>query len=504
MLNCDVLMLPGWGAKASVFDSLSEQLSGQARCRFISLPVNFSEQSVAQWCDDLAAKIQQPLLLVGWSLGGMLAARFAERYPQKVSHLLLLACNPVYVARDDWPSAMAKNTFEAFEKSYHDDAHTLLKRFAGLCAHGGQGLRTVARQLRQHMLDVSLDENSQQTLAAGLSALQEWDNRLLLSRLTVPVTQVFAANDALVPVAVVEQQQCLYPQHKIICLAEKSHALPLDAVDELAVIINDCLGEAALAAIDHDAVAKSFGDAAESYDSVAHLQRRVADKLVQRVASISVSCALDIGCGTGYSAQALAAACDVKSIIVSDIALPMLLKARGQRQGACDIGIACDAEQLALKDASVDLLLSSLALQWTNLQRSIDECARVLSDDGVLCFASLGPLTLQELRQAWQQADGYAHVNRFLSKSYVKQCLQVSGFSNIQIESEMITLHFADYRSMAAELKALGAHNVNASRPAGLSGRASLKAMMAALEEGRQPQGLPLSYEVYYVHATRG
>ena len=52
------------------------------------------------------------------------------------------------------------------------------------------------------------------------------------------------------------------------------------------------------------------------------------------------------------------------------------------------------------------------------------------------------------------------------------------------------------------ELKCIGAHNITAGRPRGLMGKNKFKAMLAAYEQYRSPEGLlPATYEVVHGHA---
>ena len=57
-------------------------------------------------------------------------------------------------------------------------------------------------------------------------------------------------------------------------------------------------------------------------------------------------------------------------------------------------------------------------------------------------------------------------------------------------------LHYPQLSALTHELKSLGAHNLNAGRPGGLTGRARLKALTAAYEGYRQDAGLPATYQV--------
>lgn len=245
-------------------------------------------------------------------------------------------------------------------------------------------------------------------------------------------------------------------------------------------------------------VAASFSRAAASYDSVAELQRAVGSALLEQLpGGFEPQRWLDLGSGTGYFSRALCHRFPQASGVAVDIAEGMLQHARGQ--GGAHYHVAGDAERLPLQDASVELIFTSLAVQWCGDFRAVlDEARRVLQPGGVLAFASLCAGTLHELRESWQAVDGLVHVNRFRRlQDYQRLCagseLQVLG-----LEARAHVLHYPDVRSLTHELKALGAHNINPGRPAGLTGRARMQGLLQAYEQFRQAQGLPATYQVVY------
>lgn len=245
-------------------------------------------------------------------------------------------------------------------------------------------------------------------------------------------------------------------------------------------------------------VAASFSRAADSYDSVAALQRKVGGELLARLpASLAPRRWLDLGCGTGHFSRALGRRFASAEGVALDIAEGMLRHARplgGARQF-----IAGDAERLPLRGNSCDLLFSSLALQWcADFPTVLGEAERVLRPGGVLAFSSLCVGTLQELRDSWQAVDGLVHVNRFRRFDDYRRLCAASGLQLLALEQQAEVLHFPDLRSLTHELKALGAHNLNPGRPGGLTGRARLRALVEAYERWRQPPGLPATYQVVY------
>ena len=245
-------------------------------------------------------------------------------------------------------------------------------------------------------------------------------------------------------------------------------------------------------------VAASFSRAAASYDSVAELQRDVGTQLLERLpAGFVPSRWLDLGCGTGYFTRALASRFTRSSGVALDIAEGMLNHARPL--GGAEHFIAGDAERLPLQDASLELIFSSLAVQWcADFETVLGEAFRALKPGGIFAFASLCTGTLSELRESWQQVDGLVHVNRFREFARYEQLCAASGMRIVALENRPHVLHYPDVRSLTHELKALGAHNLNPGRPGGLTGRARILGLIEAYERFRQASGLPATYQVVY------
>ena len=253
------------------------------------------------------------------------------------------------------------------------------------------------------------------------------------------------------------------------------------------------------AQIDKGQVAASFSRAAHSYDQAAAFQRQVGSNLLARLpAQLQPRAVADLGCGTGYFTRQLQAHF-AQPVIGLDLAEGMLQFARSQQAGQGDWVVA-DAEALPLRDASQDLLFSSLALQWCpDLPRALSEARRCLRPGGYLAFTTLVEGSLYELQAAWQQVDGFVHVNRFSALASLQSQLAAAGFARWHCDIESHVLHYPQLSDLTRELKALGAHNLNPGRPGGLTGRARLRALTEAYEAYRQPAGLTATYQVAHI-----
>jgi malonyl-CoA O-methyltransferase len=254
--------------------------------------------------------------------------------------------------------------------------------------------------------------------------------------------------------------------------------------------------------LDRTRLLESFNRASASYDSAARLQTEVAAELLERVAAFGLAprVVLDLGSGTGRVTRELQRRYRGALVIALDIAEGMLRAARRHQPLWRPFGRLCaDALRLPLKDGSVDLVFSSLMLQWCEPpDAALAEVRRVLTPTGFFAFSTFGPDTLHELRSAWAQADGYNHVNRFLDMHDLGDALMRAGLLEPVLDVDRIELGYPDALTLMRDLKAIGAHNVTAGRPRALAGRARLQRVSAAYEDFRRDGQLPASYEVIY------
>jgi malonyl-CoA O-methyltransferase len=254
--------------------------------------------------------------------------------------------------------------------------------------------------------------------------------------------------------------------------------------------------------LDRAGVRASFDRASASYESAAGLQARVAAELLERLAVFAFEprVVLDLGAGTGRVTRELKRRDRRALVSALDLAPGMLREARRHQQWWRRFERVCgDALRLPLADASVDVVFSSLMLQWCEpLDTALAECRRVLKPEGFFAFSTFGPDTLQELRGAWASADGYNHVNHFVDVHEVGDALVRAGLMEPVLDVDRVEVGYPDALSLMRDLKAIGAHNVTAGRPRALVGRARLKRMLDAYEALRRDDRLPATYEVIY------
>lgn len=267
---------------------------------------------------------------------------------------------------------------------------------------------------------------------------------------------------------------------------------------------------------DKQAIRSAFDKAAQSYDAAAVLQREVVDRLFQRLELINLQpqVVLDAGSGTGYAAPRLRERYSSARHIELDLALNMLKSSQAKTSGvkkwlsALDsnkpFAICADIEQIPLADESVDLIWSSLTIQWCNTpDAAFKEFFRVLKPGGLILFSTLGPDTLKELRSAFTGIDGHEHVNQFIDMHDLGDALVKHGLTTPVMDMEYITITYRSVKAVMNDLKHIGASNKMNGRRNGLLGKAAWQQIQAQYEAFRRDDVLPCTYEVVYGHAWK-
>lgn len=235
-----LILLPGWGLGVSPLEPLAAALHGldeHLRVEIEPLPA-LASVDPEEWLDELDACVPQDAWLGGWSLGGMLAAELAARRGERCCGLLTLASNASFVAHEQWPSAMASETYDGFLAGCAADPRQTLKRFSLLCAQGCSDPRGMSR-----LLLAGAPGSSPEVLMAGLQVLAQLDTRAALQGYRGPQLHLFAGLDALVPAEAASDLLALLPDVEIGLIEQAGHGFLLDDPHGVAAAIQAFLHE---------------------------------------------------------------------------------------------------------------------------------------------------------------------------------------------------------------------------------------------------------------------
>jgi pimeloyl-[acyl-carrier protein] methyl ester esterase len=233
-------LVHGWGMNARVFDALAALLSDDFEVRALDLPGHggraaLPHNSLQSWADDVAQRLPDNAMLLGWSLGGQVAMRAALDHPGKITRLVLLASTPKFVAAADWERGMAAGDLQDFGAALLADQQATLLRFLSLQTRGMPGQKSCLQHLRQTML--AAPHACVEALSSGLDILQQTDMRAELPQLTQPALVLHGALDTLTPPAAGAWLAGTLTAAQHIEFARAAHAPHLSHSEEVAAAI---------------------------------------------------------------------------------------------------------------------------------------------------------------------------------------------------------------------------------------------------------------------------
>lgn len=253
-------------------------------------------------------------------------------------------------------------------------------------------------------------------------------------------------------------------------------------------------------------VRRRFDDAAGSFDEADFVHRVTCEGLLARMRPITAEATtvVDLGAGTGSAIPLLQKRFRRALVIAVDSSARMLQVVRSKRSLLSKRhAVQADARAMPLADASVDVVFSNLMLPWLDQPDLVfEEVARVLRKGGLFAFATLGPDTLLEIRQAWRASDESEHVKRFPDMHDVGDALVRAGLRDPVLDVDRLSVSYRNSEALFRDLTASGARNTLYQRRTGLMGRNRFRRFTDALFSPGNACSLTL--EIVYGHCWGG
>ena len=198
-----LVLIHGWGLHGGLWGPLTGALAENFSVVLVDLPghgysdkpQNLTVDTMVQAVSSALESLDQPSMVLGWSMGAFVAFELARQFPDRFERLVWIAGTPSFVRRANWPVGMNPQTLESFADGLRKDHRSTLKRFISL--NGGMAtdrplLKTMQQQaFERGEVDVS-------TLDQGLTILRDRDIREALAESAMPMLMVQGSHDRLV------------------------------------------------------------------------------------------------------------------------------------------------------------------------------------------------------------------------------------------------------------------------------------------------------------------
>lgn len=190
-------------------------------------------QAVVAALDELG---QARAVLVGQSIGGMVAQEVAHRYPERVAALVLIGTTPSFGGRD-----------ETFKEKF------LQARLAPLDA--GETMQTLAPQFVPQIVGraagdaviaaatASMSVVGNDAYRATIECLVTFNRRAELAQLSMPSLLIAGGEDNNAPARTMQKMAETMPDARYHCIESAGHLINLEAGPACNALIHDFVGE---------------------------------------------------------------------------------------------------------------------------------------------------------------------------------------------------------------------------------------------------------------------
>jgi pimeloyl-[acyl-carrier protein] methyl ester esterase len=205
-----------------------DELARHARLHVLDLP-GHGRSSWPEGLRDLPGlagavfpAVPRGAVLLGWSLGGMVALEIARRHPRDVAALALVATTPKFVAAEGWAHGMRRDVLDEFARGLAADYSRTVQNFLALQTRGDERSQETLRLLRSRL--GSHGAPDLQALTAGLTILRESDLRDALPRIKRPTLVIAGDHDRLTPPAAGRALAEMLPDARFRLIERSGHA----------------------------------------------------------------------------------------------------------------------------------------------------------------------------------------------------------------------------------------------------------------------------------------
>ncbi|MCW8107880.1 methyltransferase domain-containing protein [Alteromonas ponticola] len=246
-------------------------------------------------------------------------------------------------------------------------------------------------------------------------------------------------------------------------------------------------------------IARGFSLAAGSYDDYADVQENIANTALSLIKQTRYVHALDIGCGTGRHTSHLKGFS--KQVTGIDLAAGMVAHAQ-QRYPEITF-IEGMAEKLPVGSNSVDLVFSSMALQWClSPLQVLKEIFKVMTANGCASLAIMVDGSFAELAHARKLAGQPRANNPLLPASMWCEAAQSAGFRTMRTSIKEYCVYFRHILPLLQSIKHVGAGTLVDGTSANqfkFSRRDLNRLNLAYQKETTADGSLPLTYRVCHL-----
>ncbi|MFH0880120.1 MAG: alpha/beta fold hydrolase [Lentisphaerota bacterium] len=214
-----IIMISGWAHPAKALRPLADRFRGQFEVILLST-LELSEY--AESLTSLLRERSSPPLLLGWSMGGLIALQTALAAPDRVAGLILLSSTARFCSGAGYPPGTEERQVRGLSVAVRKSALAALTQFLQDAAHPTRIASKHLQTKLEHSLEFGADR-----LCQDLRYLIETDVREPIHQLVAPTLILHGREDRIIPAGASAWMHAHLPNSHLRLEDQTGHDLPL-------------------------------------------------------------------------------------------------------------------------------------------------------------------------------------------------------------------------------------------------------------------------------------
>lgn len=222
----NLLFIPGWATDSQIFFQQFEYFKAKLGILLVDLMAEESSTANLDYSENVVNLINQlnlkNIVVIGWSLGSLVAIKLANIIPERVSSLLLISATSKFISEKNYSCGQPLASVRQLKKSLKKDYETTLNRFYSQMFSSNEKERGYEALFIDNVLP-RMKMVTQNRVAQGLDYLINTDYRHALSHLTCPVIICHGQDDIICPVGSAYYLERNIPNSKLVIIDNCGH-----------------------------------------------------------------------------------------------------------------------------------------------------------------------------------------------------------------------------------------------------------------------------------------
>ncbi|WP_241973768.1 pimeloyl-ACP methyl ester esterase BioH [Candidatus Pantoea edessiphila] len=224
--NIDLVLIHGWALNSEVWNCIIPFLRKKFRLHLVDLPgygrsQSFNNLNLNDLAKSLIPFIPPKAVLIGWSLGGLVAMKLALIESINLGGIITVSSSPKFIATDSWPGIKLE-VLQNFQYYFQKNLKRSVERFLILQTSSSKQLNLDILKLKKAIFTQPIP--SSEVLNDGLKILIVTDMRKELVSIKIPFLRIYGALDSLVPRDIVPMIDKLIPASSSMIIKKAAHA----------------------------------------------------------------------------------------------------------------------------------------------------------------------------------------------------------------------------------------------------------------------------------------